>query len=68
MKPNKTQREQIKNYLETQTQYKADSMRISADGAVTARKDADKTFNGPHTTRYLVGSVTEILRKEDLCN
>lgn len=51
----------MRNILEDSRQYDASSMRIGRDGRVTARKDADKTFNGKPAHRYFIGYVTDMV-------
>lgn len=57
----RTDRNAIRTIIANSREYDASTMRISRDGAVSAAKDADKTFNGPETGRYLVGYAAEIL-------
>lgn len=35
------------------------TVRIHADGSISAKLDADKTANGPHDDRLLVGCVSD---------
>ena len=42
-------------------EFDAETVRISRDGLVTARKDADKTFAGSDPSRYVVGHVDEMV-------
>lgn len=55
------QRDKVLRYIDRNTDYDIRTVRISANGNVTALKDADKTFNAPETTRYLVGNVSDFL-------
>lgn len=48
-------------HIERETQYDADTVVFEDDGTVSAIKDANKTFNGPHEDRLLVGSINELL-------
>lgn len=57
----RSQRAAIKRHLDA-TDYDVGTIRIDAAGNVTALKDADKTYNGPETMRYLVGHADDILR------
>ena len=57
----KTQRATIRAHLAASREYDADTMRISATGEVTALKDADKTYAGNDSTRYLVGYAADML-------
>ena len=61
MQLTKTQRAAIVAYVAEHTQYDAETVRISKDGTVSAIKDANKTFNGPHTERIDIGSVADML-------
>ena len=51
----------LKQVLTDSHEYDASTMRITADGVVTARKDADKTANPYDMLRYDVGHVSIIL-------
>lgn len=55
------QRDKILRYIDRNTDYDIRTVRIAANGDVTALKDADKTFNAPETERYLVGRVGDFL-------
>jgi hypothetical protein len=56
-----TVRASIRTVLERSREFDATTMRIGADGVVTARKDADKTFAGNDPARYVVGHVDEMV-------
>lgn len=60
----KTQRAAVIEYVRSETNYDASTVRISRDGVVSAVLDADKTFNGPHTTRIDLGTVADLLRAD----
>ena len=57
----KARREATRTILANGNQYDAASMIIRRDGSVTALKDADKTFNAPETTRYLVAHIDDMV-------
>lgn len=59
----KSQRAQVVAYIASSTSYDARTVRITKDGMVTARKDADKTFAGHDPHRYNVGFADELLRE-----
>lgn len=52
----------VVKYVAEQTRYDAETVRISKTSEVSAILDANKTFNGPHTVRCLVGQVEDIMR------
>lgn len=54
-------RKSIMQHIERETQYDADTVVFEDDGTVTAIKDANKTFNGPHEDRLIVGDIRELL-------
>lgn len=54
-------RKAITSYIETETSYDASTVEFTDDEEVTAIKDANKTFNGPHDNRLVVGSISELL-------
>lgn len=54
-------RKTITQHVERKTQYDADTVVFEDDGTVSAIKDANKTFNGPHEDRLLVGDIRELL-------
>lgn len=58
----KSQRTKLIAIIDKTTNYDAASVRVTKDGKVTARLDANKTFNGPHNTRVFVGYANEIMR------
>ncbi|MFT8423135.1 MAG: hypothetical protein ABF665_16770 [Gluconacetobacter sp.] len=55
----KTQRAAIIALIATHTDYDTKTVRIQADGSISAKLDADKTSNGPHDDRLLVGHVSD---------
>lgn len=55
----KTQRATIIKLINADTSYDAATVRINADGVITARLDADKTYAGNDPARYLVGHVDD---------
>ena len=55
----RTKRAAIVEMIDAATSYDAATVQIHADGKISAIKDADKTFNGPHTDRLLVGWVSD---------
>lgn len=57
----KATREYITQRIERETQYDAETVAFEDDGTVSAIKDANKTFNGPHEDRLMVGSIAELL-------
>ena len=48
-------------HIARDTNYDASTVVLHRDGTVSAILDADKTYNGPHTTRILLGSVAALL-------
>lgn len=54
-------RKAITEHIESDTQYDVDTVVFEDDGTVSAIKDANKTFNGPHEVRLLVGDIRELL-------
>lgn len=57
----KTARKTIRSILIESREYDASTMRISRDGEVSAKKDANKTFGGRENTRYLVGYASDMV-------
>lgn len=55
----KTKRAAIISMIDAHTDYDAKTVRIHADGSISAKLDADKTSNGPHDDRLLIGSVSD---------
>lgn len=55
----KTQRAAIIAKIDAHTDYDANTVIIHRDGTISAILDANKTFNGPETTRILVGHVDD---------
>ena len=45
--------------IDADTQYEAASVCFHRDGTISALLDADKTFNAPEKTRYVVARVSE---------
>jgi hypothetical protein len=56
----KTIRNTVRAILADSREFDAATMRISRDGQVSARKDADKTFRAD-AGRYLVGNVRDMV-------
>lgn len=56
-----TRRAELVKAIGEMTDYDPDTVRLAKDGRVTAILDADKTFNGPHTTRAFVGYADDLL-------
>jgi hypothetical protein len=59
-----SQRAKMVEIIAKTSNYDISTIRVTADGQVTAKLDANKTFNGPHNDRVLVGYAEEILRRE----
>ena len=59
----KQQRVKIVKYVGEQTSFDADTVQISRAGVVSAIRDSNKTFNGPHTERVTLGTAQELLRE-----
>jgi hypothetical protein len=59
----KAQRVALKTILANSNSYDATTIRIGADGLVTAKHDADKTFAGNNPVRFTVGHVDELLAR-----
>ena len=57
----KAQRAALIAHIDANTNYDISTVRVHHDGTVTAVMDADKTLNGPHRTRLLVGYANELL-------
>jgi hypothetical protein len=53
-------RNTVRAILADSREFDASTMRISRDGSVSARKDADKTFRAD-AARYLVGNVRDMV-------
>lgn len=51
----------IRTVLERSREWDAATMQIGADGVVSARKGADKTFAGNDPARYVVGHVADMV-------
>lgn len=64
LKINATVRAAIRTVLARSNEFDASTMRIARDGAVTALKDADKTFAGNDPVRYLVGHAQDMVRQD----
>jgi len=58
---NTTTRQIIKTWIADQTQYDADTLRISQAGEVSAILDANKTFSGPHNVRVIIDSLDGLM-------
>lgn len=54
-------RNAVTSHIEHETQYDVDTVVFEDDGTVSAIKDANKTFNGPHEDRLLLGTIDELL-------
>jgi len=54
-------RNAVREILEGSSSYDADTLRISRTGEVTAQHDANKTFAGNDSTRYLVGHIDQMV-------
>lgn len=57
----KATRQKIIQWLDASAQWDASTLRITADGTVTACKDADKTYNPRDTARYNVADVEDFM-------
>ena len=57
----KAQRAALIAHIDASTDYDVSTVRVHRDGTVTAVLDADKTFNGPHNDRMLVGYTDDLL-------
>jgi len=55
----KTARAAIIARIDATTGYDAATVVIHRDGTISAKLDANKTFNGPHDTMLLVGHVAD---------
>lgn len=60
----KTQRAAIKTILTNSAKYDASTMRITRDGIVTAKQDADKTFCGNDQNRYHIGYYGDMVTQD----
>ena len=61
---NATVRTAVRQVLARSRDYDASTLRIGRDGAVSARKDADKTFAGNDPRFYLVGHVDDMVGQD----
>ena len=50
--------------LDNSNEFNPETMVIHRDGYVSAIKDADKTFNGPETVRYVVGHINDMVNPD----
>lgn len=57
------ERSLIKTYIARETRFDAETVVFHGDGTVSAVEDADKTFNGPHTDRLVVGGYDELFKQ-----
>lgn len=57
-------RNALRAVLANSREYDPATMQVDRAGQVTARKDADKTFAGNDTVRYLVGLASEMVRQD----
>ena len=57
----KAQRAAMIAHIDANTNYDISTVRVHRDGTVTAVMDADKTLNGPHNDRILVGYADDLL-------
>jgi L-serine deaminase len=64
IKITKTVRQNVRQLLADSASYDADTMIISRDGAVSALKDANKTYAGHDPVRYLVGHVADMVPQD----
>ena len=55
----KIERNVIIAKIDANTDYDASTVIFHRDGRISAIKDADKTFSGPHSERLLVGYVED---------
>lgn len=51
--------------IESGTDYDAATIKFHRDGLISAIKDADKTFSGPHYDRLLVGHIADFANGAD---
>ena len=51
----------IRTIIDDSRDYDVSTLVISRDGSVSAKKDADKTYAGYDSVRYLVGHVQEMV-------
>ena len=58
-----TVRNAVRAILDASSCFDAGTMVIGRDGLVSALKDANKTFNGPETMRWMVGYVADMVRQ-----
>lgn len=65
-KMTRKERDAIVRIVEDSSEYDAATVRISAEGSVTARKSADKVPGFGPDFRYYLGEATEILRNREL--
>lgn len=59
-----TVRAALRQVLANSREYDATTLRVGRDGAVTALKDADKTYAGNDRTRYLVGYAADMVTQD----
>jgi hypothetical protein len=57
----RTDRAAIIAHLDRTTKYDATTIRFHRDGTISGILDADKTSNGPHTDRVLIGYADDLL-------
>lgn len=63
---NRKDRAAIVRIVEDSSEYDAATVRISAEGSVSARKSADKVPGFGPDVRYYLGEADEILRNGEL--
>lgn len=57
----KARRQAVKQVLAASSKYDPQTLRIYRDGYVSAKRDANKTFNGPEVARHYIGHIDEIV-------